>query len=615
MIFSFLKKHSSLCALAAAAAAMFAAPYLVAAEPDSPVFRSGVLSAILLLSCALPAARALKMHSRRSILYGCFFAWIFALFLGIGHELTYYGEFLSGMGSLVRRLAVPFMAAPLLGLLGSYLFECRVSLQNTRSLALPYGAFFLLFLLCYGAVMLAFYPGILNYDFEFEISQFLTGEYLAMHPVFHSMLTGVLYSLGNALGGSMTAGAAVYSAVQLASLAAMYAGVCCFVQKRVPAPVTVFLAACFAFLPFHGILAVSTVKDAYFSGLCALLCVQLWSIAESPSAFFSSARRAILLVLTCLFMALVRHNAVFAYVPACVVLFMEGRGQRRRAALLCAALLAVCLGVPRVLETAVDAEETPDSELMSIPCQQLMRTAEYADLSAEEYEALNDWFSGQTFRYRPHSADPAKGGNFNYARYQQDPGAFWSTYFSYAARYPVIYLEAFLQNCAGLWNPDDTSHAHALDGEDWDYVYLKTGNIAPEIIGEIEAHSYLPRLRSLLVSSAHNSSHEQIPLLSLLFRPSIYTYLLLLTTLRLFKQRQKRLALCLLPLWGIFTSLVFSACILVRYAYPLMTCVPVMLVLAFFAGSACEITPRAAAPARISRSKTGNETAENEHPE
>lgn len=127
-------------------------------------------------------------------------------------------------------------------------------------------------------------------------------------------------------------------------------------------------------------------------------------------------------------------------------------------------------------------------------------------------------------------------------------------------------------------------------------MYLKTGNIAPEIIGEIEAHSYLPRLRSLLVSSAHNSSHEQIPLLSLLFRPSIYTYLLLLTTLRLFKQRQKRLALCLLPLWGIFTSLVFSACILVRYAYPLMTCVPVMLVLAFFAGPACEITPRAAGP-------------------
>lgn len=110
-------------------------------------------------------------------------------------------------------------------------------------------------------------------------------------------------------------------------------------------------------------------------------------------------------------------------------------------------------------------------------------------------------------------------------------------------------------------------------------------------------------------------AHEQIPLLSLLFRPSIYTYLLLLTTLSLFKQRQKRLALCLLPLWGIFTSLVFSACILVRYAYPLMTCVPVMLVLAFFTGPACEITPRAAAPARISRSKTGNETAENEHPE
>lgn len=92
---------------------------------------------------------------------------------------------------------------------------------------------------------------------------------------------------------------------------------------------------------------------------------------------------------------------------------------------------------------------------MSIPCQQLMRTAERAPISEEEYAEINTWFSDQTHRYRPHSADPAKGGNFDYARYQADPSAYWSLYFRYLKRYPAIYLEAFLDNCMGLWYPDD----------------------------------------------------------------------------------------------------------------------------------------------------------------
>ena len=154
-------------------------------------------------------------------------------------------------------------------------------------------------------------------------------------------------------------------------------------------------------------------------------------------------------------------------------------------------------------------------------------------------------------------------------------------------RYPRIYIEAFLENCAGLWNPDDTSHAHSLSSEQWDYVYLKSENIIPDILtqtwGGIEATSCFPAYRDLLFSVAHHARHEKIPFLSLLFRPSFYVYLLLLSTLRLFHQGQKRRAISLLPIWGIFLSLLFSACILIRYAYPIMSAVPVMFALAFFA--------------------------------
>ena len=588
---SFLQKHSALFALLAALAAAFAAPYLIPADPDSAVFRSGTLSALLLLAAVFPMRAALERHSMRSLLYGCGFALILAFFLGIGSELAHYEQLLPGMGSLIRRFAVPVMAVPLLGALCSFVFEARSGeirriQASTSCRTIPFAAFFLLFAVCYGAALLAFFPGILNYDFEFEISQYIRGSYEAQHPVFHSLLTGFLYSLGRTLFGSSTAGAAAYSVFQILALSAMYACACRFLQRRVPLPVTLAITACFALLPFHGILAISTVKDSLFTGLCVLLCIQLWALAEDAEAFLSSKWRACAFLLTCLLMALLRHNGLFAYVPACLSLLLVGRARRKRALLLCTATLVACLGIPRGLEALVQASPGPATELLSVPCQQLARTAERADISEEEYLTINDWFSYATYRYRPHDADPCKSANFNYERYVREPEAFWALYREYAARYPRIYIEAFLENCAGLWNPDDTSHAHSLSSEQWDFVYLKSENIIPDILtqtwGEIEATSYFPAYRNVLFSVAHHARHEQLPFLSLLFRPSFYVYLLLLSTLRLLHQGQKRRAISLLPVWGIFLSLLFSACIIIRYAYPIMSAVPVILALAFF---------------------------------
>ena len=580
---AFIKKHSALCALLAVLAAAVAAPYLIPENPDSAIFRSGAFTALLLIGCFIPVRRAIEFHYPRTLRYSIGLAFAFTLCLSVGSELFVYDQLLPGLGSMIRRFAVPVLASPLIGALISHALMYRPKNENAKHLNLPYICYFLLFTLCYVLVLLAFFPGIINYDFQGEIGQYYTGNYYAAHPVFHTLFTGVLYKVGGILFGSATGSALMYSLVQLVLLAAMYAAACRFVQKRVPAPVMLLLILCFTLLPFHGILAISTVKDALFSGLCLLLCLILWQIAENPAAFFENRRRILRFSACCLGIALIRLNGVFAYLPACLVLLLFCRDTNipvRRGMLIAVPTLLVCLLVPRGFEFAVHAQKAPASEMMSIPCQQLMRTAEYADISEEEYAKLNEWFSNVTFRYHPNYADPAKG-NLDYERFVRDPSDFWSTYLDYAKRYPQIYVEAFLSNCAGLWYPDDRSHAHSMDSEDWDFVYLKAGNIVPEFVGTVEAHSYIPALRKLLLSSTHSSRHEQIPFLSLIFRPAIYTYLLMFAVFYLNLHRAKRWSLCTLPIWGILLSLFFSACILVRYAYPIMTAVPVLLALAF----------------------------------
>lgn len=50
---------------------------------------------------------------------------------------------------------------------------------------------------------------------------------------------------------------------------------------------TLLLTAAMAILPYNGVLAISTIKDTLFTGLCAMLCLTLWEIAESPEAFLA----------------------------------------------------------------------------------------------------------------------------------------------------------------------------------------------------------------------------------------------------------------------------------------------------------------------------------------
>lgn len=96
------------------------------------------------------------------------------------------------------------MATPLVGALFSHLFALPRRAPGASRRQLPYLFYFLVFALSYGATLLAFFPGIINYDFEGEIVQYLTGEYLASHPIFHTVLTGVLYRLGTLVFGSAT---------------------------------------------------------------------------------------------------------------------------------------------------------------------------------------------------------------------------------------------------------------------------------------------------------------------------------------------------------------------------------------------------------------------------
>jgi len=578
-----IRRLSAPLALLCVLAAAFVASYFIPTDPDSAVLRSGSLSMLLMLALYFPVRRAIKTQPLPALLYGSAFAFVLMLCVGLGCELEFYNGLLPGMGALLRRFAAPALIAPALGALLSFVFTFAPSKDEKGGRRIPFAAFFLVLAICYGACLLALYPGVISYDFEHEIAQFTSGVFNAAHPVFHTLFLGTLFAIGEAVFGSMTAGAALYHAVQLLLLAALYAWALCFVQRRLPKAVTLLLFAGFALLPFHGVLAVSTAKDPLFAGLCVALCLLVWEITEDPDAFLASKWRIARLILCCLGITLLRHNGVFAYVLALLSVLVLCRKQLKRAALVILAALVLCLGVPKGIELSLGASKTPGSELMSIPCQQLMRTAARAELSQAEYDEIAPWFSGAIHRYRENCADPAKGGNFDYARFKREPVDFLRLYVKHAIKHPRIYVEAFLENSIGLWYPGDTSHAHTLSGEQGEYIYLNTVYpFAPQTY-PIEPRCLFPALEKLLYQTMHHSRHENIPVLAQLYCPATYTFALLLAAMLAFYKKRRAWVFPLLPMAGLTLSVFFAAGVFVRYAYPLMAAMPLLLALVLFA--------------------------------
>ena len=211
---TFLRKHAAGCALLSVLCCAAAAPYLLPADPDSAVFRSGALPLLLLLACFMPAGGALKRAERGTLLRGLLLGFFFALALSLGSELAFYGELLPGARSLLRRVAVPLLAAPLTGLLFARLAMLTLRGRRQSGGTLPFACAIFLFWL---PVLLAYWPGMLNYDFAGEFAQHAEG-YSAIHPLLHSAFQNGILRLFES-GSDYTRGLLALSLLQMALFA------------------------------------------------------------------------------------------------------------------------------------------------------------------------------------------------------------------------------------------------------------------------------------------------------------------------------------------------------------------------------------------------------------
>lgn len=577
-IYTLLRRHASALALLAVLLALFAAPYLIPENPDSETFRSGTLGLLLMLACYSPLKQAFSRASLRTLVCGAAFGLMLGFSLSLGAELRFYSGLLPGMGSMLRRLAVPVMAAPLLGGLAARVMLTQEDAQDGKTLRLSMGAYMAILIICWLPLLIAFYPGMLNYDFSTEYRQWFYGEWDDRHPLLYIALCYGIFSIGRLFDQPELAIFAV-TVIRMITFAAALAYSCVFVQRRrAPRWALLAMTAAYAFLPIFSVMALSAAKDTPFTAALLVLSLLCWEAIEDPKAFFSSRRRCIAFLLMVVFTYHMRKNGIAALVLLPLTI-LAVRGFRKKAALLCAASLAVTLLVNTGIYAAFKPFASPSFQTYSIPAQQLVRAYNVGNMTEEEKEELRSWYVDDDWALRlyPHLADAAKG-YLDQDRLDESADEFMDLWARVGKKNLRVYAEAFLLLNIGSWYPDDLSHSTVYIPAGLFKGYLQTDEYDFAEYG-VESFNPLPKVKELINRICRFNRHQKYPVLSQLLNTATPLWLILFSCCALVARKKSRYLIPVSGVFAIWLSYLFGPCTLARYMLPLFCMAPALLIL------------------------------------
>lgn len=533
----------------------------------------GIWLIFALLFCFLtalfyPFATGEKRVRRSSVLLGLVYAVLFTI--GICQQCSENEDFfIPGTGRFFR-----------LGLLAAWLlfFACCVEALNQKldSMECPRGERTLsrrTFFVTAGALLLLWlpfvvldYPGAVCYD---TVQQF--GQFWGMiprsnnSPFFDTVVYGVLYGIGSFLGGSDNFGIGFIVICQLILYAASFAcaieTVCRVTGFRAPRWI---LTALYGLVPIFGGAVRVVLKDSLHLPFVMLYCTVLVRILYFPVT--KKTRAAF--CLTFMLAALTRKAALSYVLAGAVVLYLLAKKPDKRKLLLCTVLsVLIVLGVEKVLYPLLGIAKAPGSELVALQIQSVSYiTRRQLDYIPQELLQRIDAVLGIDnilALYNPNNADYMK------TCFSGDVKEILSVWFALAKRFPGEFV-------------------YSVITASWKYFFaFSTGST--EYWYGIDDFSKLGKEIAFVIPVRYIKNYVMFwvesPSLSRLIGPGPYSWMLLFSAGRAWRNKSKEILVLIVPMAILMIGLIFTPingeC---RYAYPLIGMAPIILTWACCSG-------------------------------
>lgn len=433
---------------------------------------------------------------------------------------------------------------------------------------------FAIIMICWTVVWLAYYPGFINYDHE-QIQQVLNSEYTTHHPIIHTLLFGGLYKIGLETGNAVT-GIIIYDFLQMSIMADIFAYSYVYIKNHISSKIfCAVVLAFFAVFPLNSILAISTTKDVIFSGLVLLSLILLLEYIEEKR---KGKCFAAVLMLATVGMLLFRNNAFYAFVLMLFVAVCFVRLQRKSKNIIIFMLVAIVAykGADAALVRAFNAKQGSIGEMLSVPTQQFGRVYYTAEELGDEgtMQLVENFYDMDKAIYRQHISDMMKKYIKNVDS-SENLIEYFKTSLELFKRYPLVTVQSVVYLTQGHWDINDLSHAEIYGTDENDrFGYLSTR--VYEGYG-VETNSKIPVLEELMENGFTKNKYQYIPAISLLFAPAFYLWFLALYTIQMIKAKRWTNLFIGSFFWFYILTLLAGPCSIIRYTYPLIISVPVLI--------------------------------------
>lgn len=417
------------------------------------------------------------------------------------------------------------------------------------------------------------YPGTLTPDPFAQIREMISGQYSNFNSFYHTMLFQGLLSLGYRLFGNANAAVATFCTFQVLLVCFSFAYcISSLARAGIPRSFLIFVFLFYAFMPYHMEFSVTIWKDTILAIGCLLVCTSLFRFIRG---FGNTFMNSCVFTLGCILFCLARNIGVYA----CMITFLFGLIFLRKhhtLLILMGSVVLLCWFLNGPVLSALGVAESDYVEFICLPLQQICRVITNGrQLSPEETALLSRILDLQQVPsvYMSDFADPIKKmfRSMDQAWFEENVSEYIKLWIRLGWRYPLDYAAAWIDQTKGYWNGGYAQYLYSR------YMMSNSYGIFKAMEGNPVYYLY----------SLWYRIYDELMIFIPLHSIGLYTWALgLFTAIQASKKHPEWILS--VPALTILLGLIAGApvCLEFRYAYPILTCFPLILAAFLFPGQA-----------------------------
>lgn len=378
---------------------------------------------------------------------------------------------------------------------------------------------FLIF--CWLPVLLAVYPGFFVYDAQEEYLQVASRTFTTHHPLVHVLMLGGIICAVHKVTDSYNMGIACYMTVQMLIVSGCFTFLLKYLREKKVSKALRFPAMLyFAFFPVVVMFTLCSAKDTLFTAALLLLLISMLEMGISEEKFFTSKTRMVFFALCAITMLLFRKNGIYAFTIMTPVLLIYHKKYMRKMGLLLAAVFLSYFLINGTLTAALQAQDTENQEILTVPIQQLARTYKFNKeaFSNEDIATLHEVLPEEALiLYNPKLSDPVKY-RFQNSAYAAGKSKYVKLWLKIGLKKPLSYINAWLVNSYGFWYPDTIIDVYSGNTV-FTFTYQDSSYFGYEVELPGVRDSKIPWLDEAYRRLSLELEQEKIPIVSMMYSP------------------------------------------------------------------------------------------------